>query len=393
MFSLSRFHVLMNQVPREAFGKAVTAHEADKHCKGFSRWRQLQVMVYAQLSGASSLRTVAAGFNAHASHHYHLDACTVKRSTLADANRTAQADVFAKLAQTLMGGVQRTVRRDIKPLLHLLDSTSITLKGRGFDSWTFDTRSDRTQGLKLHVLYAGEQQAPCWSAFSAANVNDIEVARTQLSLQPGRRYVFDKGYGDYTWWHAIHTADAWFVTRFKRNAALSVRETRPIPEEDHDLIAADEVVCFVHRHNRAGHTNPYEAPLRRVTVHRPGHATPLVLATNDLDSPARAIAEQYKARWGIELFFKWIKQHLHLKRFLGRSENAVKIQILTALIAYLLVALYRHAQALGESLWTCLAVLRASLFQRPHIEAHHRAVYQKQRRQADALGRQAEMAI
>lgn len=393
MFSLSRFNALMNQVPRETFRKAVMAHEADKHCKGFSRWRQLQVMVYAQLSGASSLRTVTAGFNAHASHHYHLDACMVKRSTLADANRTTPPEVFAELARTLMCSVQRTVRRDIKPLLHLLDSTSITLKGRGFDDWTFATRNNHTQGLKLHVLYAGEQQAPCWSAFSAANVNDIDVARDRLPLQAGRRYVFDKGYCDYTWWHAIDTAGAWFVTRFKRNAAVQVSEARPIPEADRDRILAEEVVRFTHRHNRAGHTNPYEAALRRVVVHRPDHATPLVLATNDLDSPAQAIAEQYKARWGIELFFKWIKQHLRLTRFLGRSENAVKIQILTALIAYLLVVLYRHTLAPGQSLWACLAILRASLFQRPYLEAHHRAVHQKRRRQADALARQVEMAL
>lgn len=393
MFSLSRFQAVMNQLPRDTFRKTVATHEADKHCKGFSRWRQLQVMVYAQLSGASSLRSVAAGFNAHTSHHYHLDACPVKRSTLADANRTVQPEVFAALAKALMNGVQRTVRREVKPLLHLLDSTSITLKGRDFDAWTFDTRSDRTQGLKLHVLYAGEQQAPCWSAFSAANVNDIDVARTRLPLQAGRRYVFDKGYCDYTWWHAIDTAGACFVTRFKRNAAVRVTQTRRVPATDRDLILEDEVVHFVHRHNRAGHTNPYEAPLRRVTVHRPDHPTPLVLATNDLDSPARAIAEQYKARWEIELFFKWIKQHLHLRHFLGRSENAVKIQILTALIAYLLVVLYRHTQAPGQTLWTCLATLRASLFQRPYIEAHHRAVHQKRRRQAEAQARQVVMAV
>lgn len=390
MFSISRFHAVMKQLPRDALARAVAEHDADKHCKGFSRWRQLQVMIYAQLSGTSSLRTLAAGFNAHTSHHYHLGACAVRRSTLADANRQAPPEVFAAVAKALMSGVQRAVRREIQPLLYLLDSTSITLKGRGFDAWTFDTRSHRIQGLKLHVMYTREQQAPCWSGFSAANVNDIDVARG-LALQGGRRYVFDKGYCDYAWWHAIDTADALFVTRFKRNAALRVDEVRAIPETQGTHILADEIVHFTHRHNRAGHTNPYQGPLRRVTVARPDHATPLVLATNDLNSPAAAIAEQYKARWEIELFFKWIKQHLHLTRFLGRSENAVKIQILTALIAYLLVVLYRRTHAPGQSLWTCLAVLRASLFQRPHVEAHHRAVYQRRKRQAAALQRQTAL--
>jgi hypothetical protein len=298
--------------------------------------------------------------------------------------------VFAEVVKNLMAGVQRKVRRDVQPLLHLLDSTSITLKGRDYDAWTFDSRTCHTQGLKLHVMYANEQDAPCWSEFSPANVNDLDVAR-ELSIKAGRRYVFDKGYCDYSWWHRISASDALFVTRFKRNAALHVEETRPVPEADQEQILADEIVRFSYRHNRAGHTNPYEAPLRRVTVARPTHSTPIVLATNDLDSPATTIAENYKARWGIELFFKWIKQHLNLTRFLGRSENAVKIQILTALIAYLLVVLYRQTHASSQSLWHCLAVLRASLFQRPHIEAHHRKVQEQRRRRAEALNAQGEL--
>jgi IS4 transposase len=216
----------------------------------------------------------------------------------------------------------------------------------------------------LHVLYDNARQVPCWSAFSAANVNDITAAQA-LPLAPGQRYVFDKGYCDYTWWHAIDQAKSHFVTRFKGNAALRVVEERPIGEADRDTILADEIVVFRHRHNRAGHTNPYEAPLRRIVVARPDHARPLVLATNDLDSPALTISAHYKARWNIELFFKWIKQHLRLRRFLGRSERAVKIQILTALVAYLLVALAHRASTSATTLWLFLAELRAGLFQRP----------------------------
>lgn len=390
MFSISRFQALMNQLPRGAFERSVTEYAADKHCKGFSHWRQLQVMVYAQLSGACSLRTVVAGFNAHASHHYHLGAAAVKRSTLADANRQATPEVFAQTVRTLMAGVQRQVRRELGPLLHLLDSTSITLKGPGFDHWTQATRTHHTQGMKLHLMHAMPAQAPCWSAFSPANVNDATIAR-DLPLQAGQRYVFDKGYCDYAWWHAIDVAKATFVTRFKRTAALKVEELRAVPEEDRDHILADEVVRFTHRHNRAKHTNPYEKPLRRVTVVRHDHATALVLATNDLDSPGRVIAQQYKARWGIELFFKWIKQHLTIKRFLGRSKTAVKIQTLTALIAYLLVLLHRNTHAPGQTLRHYLAVLRSSLFQRPHVEAHHRAVHERRRHLAQTLSRQVEL--
>jgi hypothetical protein len=257
------------------------------------------------------------------------------------------------------------VRRDLVPMLRLLDSTSITLKGRGFDDWTFGQRTARTQGLKLHVLYDPVRQAPCWSTFSAANVNDITVAREQLPLASGQCYVFDKGYCDYAWWHAIDQGGGHFVTRFKRDAALIVKRNRKVQAKDAATILADQIVTFRHRHNRAGHTNPYEAPLRRVTVARPDHARPLVLATNDLKSPAATIAARYKARWDIELFFKWIKQHLRIERFLGRSEHAVKIQILTALVAYLLVALAHRATRSSLSLWLFLAELRAALFQRP----------------------------
>jgi hypothetical protein len=387
VFSISRFHVLTKHLPRGTFEDAVARHEADRHAKGFNRWQHLLVMMYAQLSGADSLRTVTTGFNAQASHHYHLGVRAVRRSTLADANGRVALEPFAELARHLMGRVQRHVRREMAPLLTLLDSTSITLKGPGFDHWTFARRTTHTQGLKLHVLYDHARQAPCWSAFSHANVNDLTAAQ-DLPLKAGQRYVFDKGYCDYAWWHAIDTAGSHFVTRFKRNAALEVVQTRAAEEAERSVILADEIVRFRHRHNRAGHTNPYEALLRRVTVARPDQARPLVLATNDMESPASVIAEQYKARWDIELFFKWIKQHLRLKRFLGRSERAVKLQILTALITYLLVVLERHVHAPRMSLWLFLAELRASLFQRPAVEHHHRWVHQRRRRQCEFLLRQ-----
>lgn len=129
-----------------------------------------------------------------------------------------------------------------------------------------------------------------------------------------------------------------------------------------------------------GKINQYTKPLRCITIARPDKTTPLVLATNDLDSPALEIAQRYKERWGIELFFKWIKQHLKIKKFLGRSENAVRIQVLTALISYLLVVLYKQRHALKATLWECLSLLRATLFQRPEIEAsRYRKLRERQR--------------
>jgi putative transposase len=224
---------------------------------------------------------------------------------------------------------------------------------------------------------------PLAQAISAANLNDIDHART-LSLEPGAIYVFDKGYCDYSWWWRIHCSKARFVTRFKRNAKLQVLEDRRIAQDARGIILKDQRVCLANKHPGAGRKIPYQLPLRRIEVLRE-NKPPLVLATNDLKSSAKRIAERYRARWQIELFFKWIKQHLRIKRFLGRSEKAVRIQILTALIAYLLVALYAKQRRLKQSLWLVLSELRATLFQRPDVELHRQRRWRTQTSQFHTL--------
>ena len=378
MFRISRLHEIMKSLPRGSFDRLVEAHRADKHAKGFGCWDQLVAMVYAQLSGANSLRALESGFNSQHTHHYHLGTGPVRRSTLADALARRQTEVFAETARLLMAQAGRHLKREGAELLYALDSTSITLKGPGFDAWTRAHRTRHTQGIKLHVLYENDAQIPVQHRITAPNVNDIDEG-SRLPIEPGAVYVFDKGYCDYNWWGRIEAQRALFVTRFKRNAALAVESTRPVATGDAEVILNDEIVRFANKHPRGGRKNHYQKPLRRVTVARPEHDHPLVLATNDLDSPARVIAQRYQDRWQIELFFKWIKQHLRIKTFLGRSENAVRIQILTALITYLLLALYRKTENFTGSLWTLLSQVRATLFQRPAIEA------EQYRRRQEAL--------
>jgi putative transposase len=383
MFRISQLHALMKGLSRDRFDRIVETHRADRHIKRFSSWDQLVAMVYAQSAGAGSLRTLEAGFNQHGTHHFHLGTRALRRSTLAEANSKRDPAVFADLVRELMARTHRRLRRECEPFLYLLDSTSVTLKGLGFDDWTADTATRNTQGLKVHVLYDAHGQVPARVDMSAANLNDLEHGQS-LPIEAGATYVFDKGYYDYNWWHRIDQQGAHFVTRFKHNAAVNVVQDRAIPEEDAPVVLGDQMVTFRYRHPSGGRRNVYEKPLRRVTIARPDHATPLVLATNDLDSPARDIARRYKDRWQIELFFKWIKQHLKVTRFLGRSENAVRIQILTALITYLLLALYKQAHGFKGSLWMLLSTLRVSLFQRPASEL---AVAQRQRRKRDDLAR------
>jgi len=380
MFRISQFGAVLQGVPRGRFETIVQTHDGDRHIKRFSSWDHLVALVYAQLSGMDSLRTVEASFNQHRLHHYHLGTDCVRRTTLADANTQRDPVIFAELAKVLMAQVSRSLRREGQELLYLLDSTSITLKGNGFDVWTASHATSHTQGLKLHVLYGAHEHAPLQVDISAPNVNDVSHGTT-LPLQAQARYVFDKGYCDYSWWHRIDQAGALFVTRFKRNAAVTVVEARAIQAQAAEGILRDEVVRFRHRHPGGQRINTYDKPLRRIEVRRPGK-TSLILATNDLLSPAHAIADYYKARWQIELFFKWIKQHLKLKRFLGRSERAVRTQILTALIAYLLVALYKAVRAMKEDLWTILCMLRSALFQRPATE---RQIERRRKRQRDCL--------
>jgi putative transposase len=368
MFRISRLHEIMKALPRSTFDRIVETHQADKHSKGFGCWDQLVAMVYAQLSGASSLRVLEAGFNSQRTHHYHLGTAPIRRSTLADANSKRKTDVFADAARLLMSSAKRQLRQEGDALLYLLDSTSITLKGPGFDAWTSTHRTRNTQGIKLHVLYAGNEAVPVRHSLTPPNVNDIDEG-VKLPIESGAIYVFDKGYCDYNWWSRIDTAHAIFVTRFKHNASLKVERSLSVPALDAGVVLSDEIVRFANKHPRGGRKNHYQQALRRVTVARPEHDRPLVLATNDLASPAAVIAKRYRERWGIELFFKWIKQHLRIKSFLGRSENAVRAQILTALIAYLLLALYRQAQCTTGSLWTLLAEVRATLFQRPGVES------------------------
>jgi len=363
MFRITNFQELMKGLPRSAFDQVVRKHNADKYCKRFGHWDHLIAMMYAQLSGTTGLRPLQTAFNSHEPHLYHLGTSPIKRSTLADANEKRSDTVFSEIAQWLMGHVSAQLRKETKELMFLLDSTSVTLKGREFDRWTSNNQTRNTQGMKLHVLLESSSQAPVWTRFSAANVNDVELAR-EVPLLPGALYVFDKGYCDYNWWNDISVAEARFVTRFKYNASLVVLQDQDIALEDRGIVLKDELVKFKRKYPSGKRVNKhFDKPLRRITILRADNPKPLLLATNDLTSSAKDIAQAYKDRWGIELFFKWIKQHLKIKSFFGRTENAVRIQIVTALISYLLVALYKQRHSLKQTLWDCLCLIRAALFQ------------------------------
>ena len=241
-----------------------------------------------------------------------------------------------------MATMTRKLRRQSEAMIELLDASPIPLRDSRF-SWP--DADARTRGLKLYVHYDPNAGQPTHFAITSPKTSDIDCARP-MPLTKVATYVFDKGFTDYSWWHDIVEADAFFVTRLKKNAHR--RDVTPRPLEDESAILADNVCKLGHKKPRGGATNLlYDTPLREIVVARDGKQ-PLHLVTNDFSRSAGEIAELYKQRWQIELFFKWIKQNLKIKTFLGRSENAVKIQIYVAIIAFLLLKWLKNKQAKGH---------------------------------------------
>lgn len=391
MYSKTQFGQLLEGFPRGTFEKLVDQESADKYSKGFRSWDQYIAMVYAHLSGCRSLRELESGFNVQAAHHYHLGTRPIKRATLSDANAKRSNQLFGRICQQLLSGVHRKLRRELSELLYLMDSSPLGFQGPGFDDWACAYRNRLKQGLKLHLMLEAQQGTPCFAQLTPMPVSDIKLGR-QMPIEAGATYVFDKGYYDYNWWYRLNQHGAWFVTRLKKNANVSVQERHRLPDNDGRIIE-DAAISLNNRYVKS-HTekNLYRhTALRRITVKREHHKTPLILVTNDFERSASEIAALYKKRWDIELFFKWIKQNLRMKHFLGRSENAVKIQIYTALISYLLLQLFQRKKGLPLSLKLCLSRLRISLFQR--LQTEEIIAYREKRRRDWLRTIQPELAF
>lgn len=341
MFSTSTFGEVLKLLPRDKISKLVDKRGADRWRKSFKTWDHLVAMLGGQLAGVGSLRDVENLFDEHRSTHYHLHCKGVKKSTLGDANKARDYQVFADIAQEMIICSGRKTRK-AKALLSVLDSSPIRLQGRGHGWAEKSCTRTANQGLKLHLLLMPNDGALDYAAVTDMNVNDITDARG-MKLKSGRIYVFDKGYYDYNWWHEIIEAGSHFVTRPKKNAAYKVLETRPIlPGEDGNILG-DQVIELTNKAPRGGKKNKLAGrKLRLVEIRHPGGKKGQFFIISDMmEATASEIADYYKQRWSIELLFKWIKQNLKIKRFMGESRNAVLIQIFVAIIAYLLVRLYK----------------------------------------------------
>jgi hypothetical protein len=354
----SVFHGMLKLIPWCAFDRLVAEHGADRRVRRLTTKTQLMALLYGQLAGANSLREIEIGLLSHRRRLYHLGARTVSRSTLADANARRPVAVFAGLFAALVQRAGRGLRRAIGETVHLVDSTGIRLSAE-WARFSADCR-----GAKLHVVYDPDADRPIFAAVTAANVNDITPAKA-MPVVAGATYVFDLGYTDYAWWAALDAAGCRIVSRLKVNAPLALLAERPVAAEG--PVLADRI-GHLNRRIGGGRTNPLTGPMREVRV-RIDSGKVLRLVTNDLDSPADEIAALYKRRWRIELFFRWIKQTLKIKHFLGESENAVRIQIMVALIAYVLLRLAQAVHTAIGSPLTFARLVRHNLMHRRPVNA------------------------
>lgn len=329
---------LLKPIDRRQFAAIVERFNGDAYDKSFTSWDHLVALIYAQLSHASSLRGLVTSFNANRNHHYHLDADELARSTLADANARRPTEVFAAVFAMLAGMADRQTRRDGDEMIRLIDSSPIPLgKICSWAKW-----NGRIRGMKMHVVYDPKGDVPRSVEITEATVNDVEIGR-KTPIEAGATYVFDKGYCRFDWWTNINKSKAFFVTRLKANVRLRAAKTRYVRKiiGDGFRIIDDAEVKLVSKGD-----SKLDIPLRRIRVKRDTGQT-ITLITNDLERSAIEIAGLYKTRWQIELLFRWIKQHLDIRKFIGANDNAIRLQIIAAMIAYLLLriaARFHHSK-------------------------------------------------
>ncbi len=351
---------LLEPLNRRQFAAIVARHNGDAYDKSFKSWDHLLTLLHAQMSAVTSLRGLVASWNANREHHYHLGAKEVARSTLSDANKRRPVAVFLEAFNMVVRQLDRRARSEAAEMRWLIDSTPIPL-GK-LCEWA--KSNGRIRGMKMHIVYDPGADAPRILDITHANVNDAEIGRT-VSIEPGATYVFDKGYCHYGWWREIAEKGAFFVTRAKINMRLRSFCKRPLGEVRGDgfTVLEDAEVRLVSKSSAK-----LPMPLRRIKIKRDKGGV-ITLLTNDMERSAADIAALYKGRWQIELLFRWIKQHLELGKFLGKNENAIRLQLIAAMIVYALIRIAARAHRVKMPIHRFLELTVQYLFERRDIAA------------------------
>ena len=355
-YSNTIFNQLLNFLPKDNFSQFVGQHHGDKYVKRVTTWNQLILLLYAQSTGKDSLREIETGFKAHDGSWYHLGVNSVAKSSLADANRRRSYQIFEKLFYSLLKQCQEVLPErefNFKNPLYSFDSTTIKLCLSIFD-WA---KYSKTKGaLKLHTLFNNRTTVPELLILSDGKTGDITAAKEKkLPLGKGSIIVFDRAYIDYEWWAKLNNDGIFFVSRVKSNQNIFVVGQHKTKLEKN--ILADEAVIF----GDYKAMDVYPEKLRRVKYFDEENGKVYVYLTNNFELTAGQIARIYKERWQIELFFKWIKQNLKIKTFLGTSKNAVMTQIWVAMVYYLLLAYIKFQTKFKKSLLEFTRMIRETL--------------------------------
>ena len=357
------FSQLIEHAPGKEFQKCVARYRGDVHLRGFSCWDQYLAMAFAQLTYRESLRDIEACLRAMGAKLYHMGfRGKVTRSTLADANESHDWRIFADFAQILISMARPLyacdpLGVDLNNSLYALDSTTIDLCLSLFPWAKF---REHKAAVKMHTLLDLHGNIPTFIRITDGKVHDVNIL-DEIMPEPGAFYVMDRGYIDFQRLFVFTLSSAFFVVRTKSNVLIQRRYSNPIDKSTG--VRSDQTVLLTSFESASA----YPDPLRRVSFFDAETNKRLTFLTNNLALPALTIAQIYKQRWQVELFFKWIKQHLRIKAFYGTSENAVKTQIWIAVSVYVLVAIMRKRLGLEASLYQILQILSLTLFEKAPI--------------------------
>ncbi|MEO6561878.1 MAG: IS4 family transposase [Nitrosospira sp.] len=358
------FAQLMDFLPWTTFTRIVERRGGDRYVKSLACTEQFRVMAFAQLTYRESLRDIEVCLSAQSAKLYHMGLRQeIKRSTLADANEVRDWRIHAEFAQRLIEQARKLYAGDnfgieLENTAYALDSTTIDLCLLLFPWALFRTTKS---AVKMHTLLDLRGNIPSFIHISDGKLGDVNVLDI-LMLEPGAIYVMDRGYLDFARLYLLHQAQAFFITRAKSNTRF--RRVYSAPVDRSTGIICDQTVALTGTTSR----KDYPEHLRRIRYKDAKTGKTLVFLTNNFVLPAATICALYKSRWQVELFFKWIKQHLRIKKFYGNSENAVKSQIWIAVSVYVLVAIIKKRLNLNASLYTLLQILSVTLFEKMPLQ-------------------------
>jgi Transposase DDE domain/Domain of unknown function (DUF4372) len=360
------FSQLVEYLPRYEFRKCVARYRGNHRARTFSCWDHLLCLAFAQLTGRRSLRDLVSCLGSDRDRLYHMGIRgRVTRSTLADANERRDWRVYGDFAALLIAEARRLYLDDdlgvgLDQTIYALDSTTIDLCMTLFPWARYKTTQ---HAVKLHTLLDVRGDIPTFIRISAAKLHDVNIL-DELVIEPGAFYVMDRGYMDFARLHRWTAGGAFFVTRARKNLRFT-RIASAVADKAAG-VQCDQTISLVWYYAAKG----YPVPLRRVRYLDAERGKRLVFLTNNFTLPAKTIADLYRLRWRVELFFKWIKQHLRIQAFYGTSANAVHTQVWTAVTAYLLVAIVRKRLNLRPSLYTILQILSVRMFEKtPLLQA------------------------